>query len=271
MGTSDGYGPWAVIAGASDGTGAAFAEELARRGVNLVLVARRRPMLEELAARLPVETRVVMLDLTSPAAIDELVQATDDLEVGLLVYNAGADTVNLPLLSRALDEVRGMVVRNCANVVEASYRFGARMVERGHGGILLITSGAAWAGGAGLAPYAATKAFDLVLAESLWAEWRASGVDVLALVLGATDTPSLRRSLETHGGDMGQLADPVAVAVEALDHLADGPTWSYGMPDPSGPSPFAGLSRRAAVELMSAGASAMYADGAPPPVTRHVD
>lgn len=262
MSTADSYGPWAVIAGASDGTGAALAMELARRGVNLVLVARRRPLLDELAAQLAVETRVVTLDLSTPSAIAELVRATDDLEIGLLVYNAGADTVNLPLLDREIEELRGFVVRNCSNVLEASYEFGGRMVTRGRGGVLLVTSGAAWAGGAGLAPYGATKAFDLVLAESLWAEWRASGVDVLGLVLGATDTPSLHRSLEKHGGHMDDLADPAAVATEALDHLADGPTWAYGMPDPGGPSPFATLSRRVAVELMSAGAAAMHADGA---------
>jgi short-subunit dehydrogenase len=262
MSTSDRYGPWAVIAGASDGTGAAFAVELARRGVNLVLVARRRALLDELAAQLPVQTRVVTLDLSMPTAIDELVQATADLEIGLLVYNAGADPVNLHLLDRDLDEVRGMVIRNCNNVMEASQRFGGEMVARGRGGIILVTSGAAWAGGALLIPYAATKAFDLVLAESLWAEWRASGVDVLALVLGATDTPSLRRSLDKHGGHMGELADPSAVALEAIEHLGDGPTWSYGMPNPAGPSPFGGLDRRTAVELMSAGAAAMHADGA---------
>jgi short-subunit dehydrogenase len=262
MSTSDRYGPWAVIAGASDGTGAAFAKELAGQGVKLVLVARRQPLLEELAAQLDVETRVVALDLSQSGAIDDLAQATDDLEVGLLVYNAGADAVNLPLLERDLEELRGFVVRNCSCVLEASYHFGGRMVSRGRGGVLLVTSGAAWAGGRGLAPYAATKAFDLVLAESLWAEWRAAGVDVLGLVLGATDTPSLHRSLERHGGHLDGLADPAAVAAEAIDHLGDGPTWSYGMPEPGGPSPFATLSRRAAVELMSAGAAAMYADGA---------
>jgi uncharacterized protein len=262
MNTFDRYGPWAVIAGASDGTGAAFARELAGRGVNLVLVARRQPLLDELAAQLPVLTRVVAMDLAKSGAIDELARATADLEVGLVVYNAGADAINLSLLERDLEELRGFVVRNCTCVLEACHHFGARMVARGRGGILLVTSGAAWAGGSGLAPYGATKAFDLVLAESLWAEWRGAGVDVLGLVLGATDTPSLHRSLERHGGHLDGLADPAAVAVEAIDHLADGPTWSYGMPDPGGPSPFAGLSRRMAVELMSAGAAAMHADGA---------
>ena len=253
------YGPWAVVAGASDGTGAAFAEELARRGVHVVLVARRRPLLDELAARLPVETRVVVLDLSADDAGATLAEATSELDVGLLIYNAGADPVSLPLLEQPLDGLLAMVRRNCATVLDACHRLGARLVERGRGGVVLVTSGAAWAGGSHIAAYGATKAFDLVLAEGLWAEWHERGVDVLSLVLGATDTPSLRRSLERYGGDLGELADPAAIAVEALDHLGDGPTWSYGMPDPTGGSPFGSLPRRQAVELMSQGSIAMHA------------
>ncbi|HVU60949.1 MAG TPA: SDR family NAD(P)-dependent oxidoreductase [Mycobacteriales bacterium] len=254
------YGPWAVVAGASDGVGAAFAEQLAAAGISVVLVARREALLEELAARLPVQTRVVGLDLSVPGAIDALVAATADLEVGLLVCNAGADTVNLPLLSWDLDELRRLVQRNCTAVLEASYAFGRGMVDRGRGGVVLVTSGAAWAGGATLAAYSATKAFDANLAESLWAEWHPRGVHVLSLVLGPTDTPALQRSLARHGGHMDNLADPVAVAVEAIAHLADGPTWAYGMPDPAGPSPLGTLSRREAVELMTAGAAAVAAE-----------
>ncbi|HWC33620.1 MAG TPA: SDR family NAD(P)-dependent oxidoreductase [Mycobacteriales bacterium] len=256
------YGPWALVAGASDGIGAAFAEQLAALGVNVVLVARRRELLEALASRLPVETRVVVQDLSEPEAIEQLVAATADLEIGLLVFNAGADTVNLPLLSRDIAELRGFVQRNCTAVLEASHAFGGRMVERGRGGVVLVTSGAAWAGGATLAVYSATKAFDANLAESLWAEWRPHGVDVLALVLGATDTPSLQRSLARHGGHMDNLAAPAAVAAEAIAHLGDGPAWAYGMADPGGPSPLATLSRREAVELMTAGAAAVAAEPA---------
>lgn len=254
------YGPWAVVAGASDGTGAAFAEQLAAQGVNVVLVARRVALLEELADRLPVQTRVVPLDLTVPNAVDRLADATADLDIGLLVYNAGGDSVNLPLLARDLDEVRAFVQRNCTAVLEACHHFGARLVARGSGGVLLVTSGAAWAGGAGLSVYGPTKAFDLVLAESLWAEWRAHGVDVLSLVLGPTDTPSLRRTLDRKGAVMDGLADPTDVAREAFAHLSDGPTWSYGMPEPMGAFPLGGMPRRDAVELMSAGAAATAAD-----------
>jgi short-subunit dehydrogenase len=254
----DAYGPWAVVAGASDGTGAELARELARRGVDVVLVARRGQLLEELASELDVETRVVPLDLSLDDAAERLWEATADLEVGLVVFNAGADDGGTLFLEQALDDLRSLVRRNCTTVMEVSHRFGGAMVERGRGGLILVSSGAAWAGASHVTTYGATKAFDLILAEGLWAEWRDRGVDVLGLVLGATDTPSLRRSLERHGGSFGELADPAEVAVTALDHLADGPTWCFGFPDPTGPFPLGGLPRRQAVELMSAASSAMH-------------
>lgn len=257
------YGPWAVVAGASDGTGAAFAHELARRGVNVVLVARRKPLLDELAGALPVETRVVALDLSTETAAAELAAATDDLEVGLVVYNAGGDTNSLPFLEQPVDDLRAIVRRNCNTVLDVSHHFGGRMVGRGRGGLVLVSSGAAWGGARYVSTYGATKAFDMVLAEALWIEWRDHGVDVLSLILGATDTPAIRRLLDRHGGDMGPMADPADVAVETFDHLREGPTWAYGMPDPTGPSPFATMNRRDVVELMSQGTAAMFGPDGP--------
>lgn len=253
------YGPWGIVAGGSDGVGAAFARGMASRGINVVLVARRAPVLEasaaDIRARYGVEVRTVPLDLSAPGAMSDLEQATSDLEVGLFVYNAGADDHSAAFLDKDLGAHLELVRRNCVSVLEAAYRFGAPMVARGRGAVVLVTSGAAWAGGATLATYGATKAFDLILAESLWAEWRASGVDVLGLVLAATDTPSLRRVLDAKGGSYGALADPGDVAEEALDHLADGPTWIWG-DNPAGGSPFGAMSRRDAVLAMSRGASA---------------
>ncbi|MGX9882850.1 SDR family NAD(P)-dependent oxidoreductase [Streptomyces sp. NPDC002276] len=255
------YGPWGVVAGGSDGVGAAFAHRMAAQGMNVVLVARRLPVLEESAdeirARYGVEVRAVALDLSSPSALEELEQATAGLEVGLFVYNAGSDDRSVPFLDKDLDVHLGLVRRNCAAVLEAAYRFGGPMVARKRGAVVLVTSGAAWAGGATLAAYGASKAFDLILAESLWAEWRDSGVDVLGLVLGRTDTPSLRRTEGAQGGSYGgDLADPDDVAAEALAHLSDGPTWICGSPAPTGGSPFGALSRRDAVLAMSRGATA---------------
>ena len=255
------YGRWGIVAGGSDGVGIAFAHGMAARGMNVVLVARRVPVLnaaaDEIRAKHGVDVRTVALDLSRAGALTELVRATEDLEVGLLVYNAGGDDRSAAFLDKDLDAHLALVHRNCHSVLEAAYRFGGPMVARGRGALVLVTSGAAWAGGETLASYGATKAFDLILAEGLWAEWRASGVHVLGLVLGATDTPSLRRVFDAKGRAYGTLADPTDVAEEALDHLADGPTWICGSDNPTGGSPFGALPRRDAVLAMSRGANSL--------------
>jgi len=254
------YGPWGIVAGGSDGVGAAFAHGLAARGLNIVLVARRVPVLEkfadEIRERHGVEVRTVGLDLAAPDSMATLAAATSGLEAGLFVYNAGGDDFSTAFLDKDLATHLDLVNRNCASVLEAAYRFGGPMVARGRGAMVLVTSGAAWAGGATLAAYGATKAFDLILAEGLWAEWQPLGVDVLALVRGRTDTPSLRRVMDAKGEPYGPAADPADVAEEALSHLADGPTWTYGSANPGGSSPLAALSRRDAVNMMSGRASA---------------
>jgi short-subunit dehydrogenase len=244
---SERYGPWAVVAGASEGVGASVARLLGERGVNVMLVARRQPVLDEVAATVRTETRTVTLDLSDADADQALMAATDGLEVGLLVYNAGADPYSSQFLDQPLESWAGLVRRNVDTVLGACYRFGGTMVERGRGGIVLVTSGAAWAGGAYMAAYSASKAFDLNLGEGLWAELEPLGVDVLSMVLGATDTPAFRRVL--HGREFEGMADPDDVAREMLDHIGDGPTW------PPDGSPFGPLPRREAVDLMSQGSA----------------
>ncbi|MEQ6901557.1 SDR family NAD(P)-dependent oxidoreductase [Nocardioides sp. YIM 152588] len=254
------YGPWAVVLGASDGTGEAFARALADRGVRPVLVARRASLLQQVADSLPVPSRVVVADLAAPDAAQRIDEATGDLDVGLVVYNAGANTADGDFLAADEDALLSMVDRNCSTVVRVALRFGARLVRRGAGGLVLVSSWGAWAGSAGIATYSATKAFDLLLAESLWAEWREHGVDVLALALTATDTPTLRRMLEERGADLGELVAPEAVAAQALDHLADGPTWNLGAADPTGPAPFGDMRRRDAVALLSSAHRSLFAE-----------
>jgi short-subunit dehydrogenase len=159
-----------------------------------------------------------------------------------------------------------MVRRNCVVPLLASHHYGAEMVARKKGGILLVTSGAAWAGGGRLTTYGGTKAFDLVFAEGLWAELRRDGVDVLSLVVGATDTPSLRASLEKFGvsmdtlSQMSAIADSADVAREGLTHLGDGPTWQVGVDDGGGPSLLGSLPRRHAVELITQGHDMLFGD-----------
>jgi uncharacterized protein len=261
--TRERYGSWAIVAGASEGIGAAFSRRLAASGIDLVLVARREAPLDALADDIRehhgVETRVLSLDLSVVGAERTLFDATADLDVGLLVYNAGGDdNGDVHFLDVEPDVWAGLVRRNCLVPMLAAHHYGSRMVERGRGGVLLVSSGAAWAGGARLVPYGATKAFDLVLGEGLWAEWRDQGVDVLSLVVNATDTPAIRRLMDAHGTQLDHLDDPDDVARQGLEHLDDGPTWDVGSVDGGGPSPVGGLSRRDAVLLYSAGTEGMF-------------
>jgi short-subunit dehydrogenase len=244
---SERYGPWAVVAGASEGIGASVARLLGERGVNVVLVARRQAALDEVAATVATDTRTVALDLSTLDADVALAAATDDLEVGLVVYNAGADPYASKFLDQPLESWAGLVRRNVDTVLGVCHRYGNAMVVRGRGGIVLVTSGAAWVGGAYLAAYSASKAFDLNLGEALWAELGPLGVDVLSMVLGPTDTPAFRRVLK--GRDFDGIADPDDVAHAMLDNLANGPTF------PPDGSPFGTLPRRDAVELMSQGSA----------------
>jgi short-subunit dehydrogenase len=247
---ADRYGPWALVAGASEGVGASAARLLGQRGINVVLVSRREALLRDVAETVPSSTRRVVLDLSEPTAGDELQRATADLEIGLLVYNAGADPNMSRFLDKPLNVWQAMLTRNCATVMASAYHFGGLMARRGRGGLVLVTSGAAWAGGSHLAVYGATKAFNLILAESLWAEFESSGVDVLAMVLGQTDTPALRSLLG--GREVDGLADPDDVARDMLDNLANGPTW------PPDTSPLGSMPRRQAVELMTEGSASLF-------------
>ncbi|MBX7433348.1 SDR family NAD(P)-dependent oxidoreductase [Mycobacterium sp. Y57] len=234
----DRYGPWALVAGASDGVGAVFAEGLAERGVNVVLLARRGEVLREVAAgieeRTGARTRCLAVDLAEPDAVDIVTEHTAGLDVGMVVYCAGADPEFRPFLSQPIESAEKMVQRNCLVPMRLCHHFAPAMVARGRGGIVLFGSGAGFAGGPNMVAYSATKAFDMVFAEALWAELHDSGVDVLGLILGKTDTPALRRLEHARG----QIASPderpadtataTEVVGEAFDNLANGPTWIVG-------------------------------------------
>lgn len=190
------YGPWAVVAGASEGLGAAFARYLAARGVHLLLVARRAEPLETLALELrasDIQVRTVPLDLARPDAAAELIAHADGLEVGLLVCNAALSLIG-PFLDQSLDGHLRELDVNCRTPLALAHGFGRRMVARGRGGIVLMSSLGASQGSPRVAHYAATKAWNLVLGEGLWYELRSSGVDVIACAAGATDTPAYRAS-----------------------------------------------------------------------------
>lgn len=137
------YGPWAVVTGTSSGIGREIALQLAKAGLNLVLVARSQQVLEEMAAdfatRFSIETQVLAIDLAQETAIGRVEAETDDLDVGLLVAAAGFGTSG-PFLNTSLDQELDMLNVNCRALVGHCLHFGQRFAKRGRGGIVLMSS-----------------------------------------------------------------------------------------------------------------------------------
>jgi uncharacterized protein len=181
------YGPWAVVSGASDGIGREFAYELAARGVNLVLVARRAAVLETVAAEMigkhHIACRIVAEDLTDSDAVARLVEATADIDVGIVVAAAGFGTSG-PFLDSTLAAEVEMLTVNCTALLQMVWHYGQRMTDRGHGGLVLMSSLLGFAGVPRAANYAATKAYVQTLAEGLRRELAPFGVDVVASAPG---------------------------------------------------------------------------------------
>lgn len=230
------YGPWALVAGASEGTGASFARRLAEKGLNLILVARREGPLEDLARELReahgTECVTASIDLAREDAAAQLLAAAGNREVGLLILNAGADLNGAMFLDNAIANWDQLAMRNVMTVMRALHAFGAPMRARRRGGLMVVGSGACYGGLPGIGVYAATKAFDLVLCEALWAELEPHGVDVLSYVIGRTDTPAHRELMEARGMTVPDgLADPDDVARLGLERLPFGPVCNWGEAD----------------------------------------
>ncbi len=215
----DKYGPWAVVAGASEGMGAQFAKQLSARGLKVVLIARRAQVLTELAATLPGETKCLPLDLASPDAAERIAEFTRELDVGLVVYNAALSPIG-PFLAQSLAENLRAIDVNVKTPTALAHHFAPRLVKRGRGGLVLLSSLTAFQGSPFVATYGATKSFNLSLAEGLWAELRGQGVDVLSVCAGATATPNLLKAITKPPPGMQQ---PEEVVHEALEALGDGP------------------------------------------------
>ncbi len=220
------YGPWAMIAGASEGIGVSFAQQLAKAGINLVLIARQKDLLDQVARQVSAESsvkvRVLPLDLTRPDLLERVREASDDIEVGLVVFNAAASPGLGTFLDAPLDDVLKAVRLGPLGQTSLAHHFGNKMAARKRGGIILIGSLAGNAGAATTVLYGAAKAFAQLFAEGLWAELKPLGVNVLYAVLGATRTPA-RERVGLKDDPAQFVAEPDDVARECLDHLADGP------------------------------------------------
>ena len=263
----DRYGPWAVIAGASEGIGRAFAQAIAARGVNCILVARREEPLaavaEDIRKQSGVECVTVQQDLAAPDAAERLTNAVGTREVGLYVNNAGADPNGAHFLDRDIDRWLQQVSRNINTLLRCCHYFGGLMRQRRHGGILLVGSGGCYGGGSFMSVYSASKAFQLCLAESLWAELNPHGIDVLYLALGATDTPALRALLADKGLPLPTgLAAPEEVAEAGLAHLSGGPVHNYGQADDiAGIAPISPDERRARIRAIDQSTQRIFGNG----------
>jgi short-subunit dehydrogenase len=223
------YGPWAVIAGASEGTGECYARQLAAMGMNLVLVSRRANALEALGAELKtrhgIEYRTAAIDLSAEGAGLRMLAAASGLDVGLYISNAGADNF-ARFFEDGTEGAHRLVRMNISTLIDASNGFGLGFLKRGvdgagQGGIIVMASGAGLGGQPNLAMYAATKAFEINFAESLWAEYHERGVDVIGIAAPLMKTPTLLR-LVPEGFDLSTAYEPADVAHNALAGLLAG-------------------------------------------------
>ena len=224
---SERYGGWAVVTGASAGIGAEFARALAADGLSVVLAARREDRLKELAAELErdhgTETRIVGVDLAATDGADHLAEAVSDLDVSVVVNNAGFGYAGA-FAKLDPDRMRDMIQLNCLAPVLLTARLLPKLEARGRGAVIVVGSVA------GNQPlplhgvYGATKGFDRLFGESLWAELRGTGVDALVLEPGSTTS-------EFHdvAGELAHAGAPAADVVRtALDALGQQPSVIHG-------------------------------------------
>jgi short-subunit dehydrogenase len=216
------FGPWALITGASSGIGAAFAQSLAARGINLVVTARRLRLLESMAGELKhrygVAVQAIGLDLANPEFLRPLLDACAGKDIGLVVSNAG---FGLKGEHHRLtpERLSAMLAVNCHAPLLLAHAFAPQLIARGRGGLVLTGSIEGFLGFPYSSAYAATKAFVTVLGEGLWGELRGHGIDVMVLSPGATDTDAPTLQGVDKGKIPGPMMAPATVAEKALGRL----------------------------------------------------
>lgn len=224
------YGPWAFIAGGSEGIGAEICRRLAGNGINIYLVARNEGALnaqrDHLQATYPVEVRASVIDLSLPQAIDEIKVLTADLDIGFYAHVASTATLG-PYLDATEEQHRKALQVNVIAAHELTYHFAGLMKARGSGGIILCSSMASLSAFPYNGQYAANKAYLRLLGEALWYELAGAHVDVLSLVISEVSTPALLRSgSELQGGD--KTLTPKDVVEEAFETLGKKPSLITG-------------------------------------------
>ena len=249
------YGPVALVTGASSGIGRSFAGLLAAQKFDLVLVARRAPLLEEMAAEFTrqhgVSVTILPVDLATKNAAAEILAAAAGLDVGLVVSNAGYGFrgEHWTLDPAALSD---MLMVNCHTPMLLANLFMPRLLARGKGGMIFTSSVEALLGMPFSGGYSATKGFVNRLGEALWAEAAHYGIDVLTVCPGATDTAALTRA-GMDAKTVPNVMSPDDVAQLALVNIANGPVY---LPNPHYKAMFEKLlsmPQRDALSAMAAG------------------
>ncbi len=219
------YGPWVVIAGASQGIGEQFSHQLAAKGLNIMMIARGKEALDKVASDIrqqyPVEVLTASLDLADPQLSAKLNAFVGEREVGLMVYNAIYSHIG-EFFADDLDSKKLCLDVNCKGPLTFLQALVPPMQNRKRGGVILMSSMSGFQGSAMVTTYAASKAFNTVLAEGLWEELRHYGVDVLACVAGATRTPNFNRQTPADKAGSAFPMEPAAVVSEALIALEKG-------------------------------------------------
>jgi short-subunit dehydrogenase len=221
------YGPAALVTGASSGIGKAFAEELAARGFDLVVAARRVGHLQALAERLEqahgVAVKICEVDLSRPAAPSQLLAATAGIDIGLVVSNAGFGLKGAHEANDA-QTITDMIMVNCNVPMQLAQGFIPRLRARGKGGIIFTSSVEGLMGCPYSTAYSATKALVNALGEGLWGEMQGEGIDILTLCPGATESEAAGKQ----GIDISTLSNvmpAIDVARLTLDNIANGPIY----------------------------------------------
>lgn len=226
------YGSLALVAGASEGIGAAMANYLASKGMDLVLVARRKEPLElfanSLSNKYKVNTYCIVCDLTNPNATQNIQEALDGKEINVLVYNAALSYIG-PFENNSILQQQQIAYANMITPMNMLKIFGESMLNKKKGAVIIMASLAGFQGSGFLAAYAATKAFNRVLAESLWYEWKNKGVDVIACCAGATSTPNfIKTKPEKANFFAPKVQSPEQVVNECFEKLGKQPSFITG-------------------------------------------
>jgi len=219
------FGPWAIITGASSGIGQGFANALAKQGFNLVLIARRENMLKDISDGLTLkygtQSQVLALDLSDPLALQKIKESTKNLDIGLLISNAGGGQLGR-FDAIKTEDLNALNQLNMSSHLELSHLLMSKLDKQHRpGGILFVSSTAGLQGIPYIANYAANKAYLTSLAEGLNSELKAKKIHVTALLPGPTSTPGFHDNAEINFDAMPMKPMSVdAVVEEGLKALA---------------------------------------------------